>query len=126
MAEPDQLVPDLLSLGLELHGIGERLPSAPSAESEMRAERLETVGGRLHHPYRKTFHIVFLLLEDAYVDEISGNRELDEQYLSVHMGQRLAFRRYGLDADVLKNQIRFLFGHAFVLILQIYKIFITL
>ena len=43
MSQADQLVFDLLTFGFQLEMIGKRLPFAPSAYSEMLAERLEAI-----------------------------------------------------------------------------------
>ena len=74
MPQADQLVPDLLLLGLELHSVGERLPFAAAAQAEMLAERLQTVFGGLFHLDDEALHVVGFLLGDAYVDDVTGDR----------------------------------------------------
>ena len=49
MSYPYELVIYLLLFGLELHFVGEMLPFAASAYSEMLAERLRSLLGRLYH-----------------------------------------------------------------------------
>ena len=49
MSYPYELVIYLLLFGLELHFVGEMLPFAASAYSEMLAERLHSLLGRLYH-----------------------------------------------------------------------------
>ena len=49
MSYPHELVIYLLLFGLELHFVGEMLPFAASAYSEMLAERLRSLLGRLYH-----------------------------------------------------------------------------
>ena len=101
MADADELVIYLLLLCLKLHFVWKRLPLASSADAEMLAERLKTVLGRLYHTEDETFHIVFLLLCNLYVNDVSRNGKLYEQYGSVYSCQSLALCGHGLDHNIL-------------------------
>ena len=101
MADAHQLIVDLLLLCLELHFIWERLPFAASTDTEMSAERLQTMFRRLYHAEDETFHIIFLLLCDFDVNNVAWYGELYEQYSSVNSCESLAFGSDCFDHDVL-------------------------
>ena len=99
MADADELVLDLLALGLQLPLIRQRLPAATAADAEMLAKGRQTLGGWLHDPLDAAFHVILFLLEDADVDDIAGHGEIDENDDAFVMGQGFAFGGDGLDRD---------------------------
>ena len=118
VADAHELVAHLLTLGLQLHFVRQRLPAASAAHAEMPAERLEPVGGRLDHPGDEALHVVFLFLEDLDVHDVAGNGKIDKDHHSVHVREGLAFRGNGLDGHILQFQIDSFPAHAF----QLYNI----
>ena len=90
MSDAYQLVINLLLLGLKLHAVGERLPFASAADSEMWTERFQPVRRRGHKPQYITLHVVFLLFGDLDVDCISRHGKRDEQYRPVDFCDSLA------------------------------------
>ena len=101
MTYAHQLVINLLLFCLQLHFVWQRLPLAASAYAEMLAERLQTVLRRLYHSEDEALHIVFLLLCDLYVHNVSWNGELHEEHSAVDLRECLAFGSYRFDHDVL-------------------------
>ena len=86
-----ELVFDLLLFCRKLHFVGEGLPFAPSADSEVLAEGFQPVRGGLYHPEDEAFHIVFLFLADLDVNYVSGNCELYENHCALYVSQGFAF-----------------------------------
>ena len=109
--EPDELVPDLLLLGLELHFVGERLPFAAAAEPEMLAERLEAVLGGFLEADDEALHVVGLFLGDAYVYDIARDSRTDENHCTLVMGEGVAFCRDGFYGDVLQDEVKLFSSH---------------
>ena len=87
MTDADQLVVYLLLFRLELHFVGERLPFAAAAYSEMFAERLKPMLGRFYHRLDKALHIVFLFLRNFYIHNVSRDCKFHEYYSAVDMGE---------------------------------------
>ena len=114
MAYAYKLVIYLLLLGLKLHLIRKRLPFASSAYSEMLAERLQTMFGRLYHTENESFHIVLLLFSDLYVDYISRHCKLYEQHSTVNPCKCLAFRCHRFDGDILQYDILLFPSHMYI------------
>ena len=102
MSYPRKLVEDLLLLGLQLDAVGEQLPPAASAESEMFAERLETVRRGADDAHHAGLEIILLLLYHADVDHVAGYRIFYEYDLAfLGMGDALALCSNGLHGQVL-------------------------
>lgn len=106
MPYPGKLVEDLLLLCLQLDAVGEQLPSAASAESEMSAERLETVRRGADDAHHAGFEIILLLLYHADIDHVAGYRIFYEYDLAfIGMGDALALCGNGLHGQVLYDCI---------------------
>ena len=101
MTNTNQLIINLLPLGLKLHRIGERLPFTAAAHPEMPAERLQTILGRSHDPFHEPLVIILALFGHTDVNHIAGNGERDKDNDSVPMGERLALGGASLDSYVL-------------------------
>ena len=87
MSDADQLVPDLLLFGFQLHIVRQWLPAASSAYSEVLAERLKPVLGRFHYLENETFHIVLFLFCYLDIDNVSRNCEFYENHCPIHVGK---------------------------------------
>ena len=105
MPDAHQLVLDLLTLGLELHRIGERLPAASPTDSEMRTEGFQAVRGRGDESFDPTFHVILLLFENPDVHHVARNGKIHEHHHAVHMGEGFSFGRYGFNAYVLQQEV---------------------
>ena len=96
-----ELVEDLPLLGLQLHAIGEQLPAAASADTEMFAEWLQPVGRGLHQAHYATFEVVLFLYRNPDVDDISRHGVFYEHDLPLR-GVRDAF---ALRGNALHGQV---------------------
>ena len=105
MANADQLVFHLLTLGFQLHFIRKRLPSAPAANAEMLAERLQTVLGGLYNALDKAFHVILFLLVYLNVHHISGHGKIYKHHHAVHVRERFAFCGHRFDGHILQHQV---------------------
>ena len=108
MTYPDQLVVNLLALGLKLHFVGQMLPAAAAANSEVTAERLEPLRRRLNEFSYVAFHIVFLFLGYADIHNVTRNCVLYKYHHTVYMGKGLALGGHGFDCNGREQQIYFL------------------
>ena len=74
----------------------------------MVAERLQTLLGRLDELDDRAFHPGFLLADKTHVDDISRDREADEDHLAFRrVGDGFALRRDGFDDEVLEDDVQF-------------------
>ena len=111
MADSNKLVIDLLPLGFELKIVGEYLPLATSAGSEVFAEWFKPAGRGLDYAHYASVHEGFLALSNHHIDHIARNCEGYEQHPGssllglrgeLGMRQRLALGSHSLDGDVLQ------------------------
>ena len=106
MTDPHQLIIDLLLFCLKLHLIGERLPFTAAAYSEMLAEWLQTMFGRLFDFCHEAFHKTGTFLRDAYIDYVSGNCKRYEYHNAVRaVGDCLSFGCDVFNGDVGKYEV---------------------
>ena len=112
MPDPYELVVNLLLFGLQLHLVGQWLPLATSADSEMAAERFQTVFRRGHHPCDESLHIILLFLRNLHIHNVSRHCELHEQNRAVNPCNSLALSRNRLNPDILKDNFLFLSSHS--------------
>ena len=105
VADSHQLVFNLLALGLKLDFVREMLPSAPAADAEMAAEWLQSVFRRRDELFNAAFHVVFLLLENADVHDVTGNGVVYEYDHSVYMSEAFAFGCDFFDLYVLQKEV---------------------
>ena len=115
MADTHQLVFHLLTLGFQLHGIGQRLPPAPATDAKMLAERLQPMLRGLHNAFDEAFHVIFLLFVNLDIHNVSGHGKVDKNHHAVHMRERFAFRGHRLDGHVFQQQIDSFLGHNFLM-----------
>ena len=111
VAEADQLVFDLPAFRLQLHLVGNRLPAASAADTEVLAEGLQPPGRRLDHFFDETFHVVALLALDTDVHAVAGYSERHEHDHPVVMCDGFAFGSTVFNDHVLEEQVDFLSGH---------------
>ena len=100
MSYAHELVVYLLLLCLKLHLVWKRLPFASAAYAEVLAERFQTMLRRLYHTEDESFHIVFLLLCDLYVNNVSRYCKLHEKHSTIDSCQSLAFCCNRLDHNI--------------------------
>ena len=113
MADSYQLVFYLLTLGLQLHLVRQRLPAAASANAKMLAERLQTVLGGLYNALDKAFHVVLFLFVYLNVHHVSGNGKVHENHHAVHMRESFALSRHGFNGHILQHQVYAFSAHLF-------------
>ena len=101
MSYARELVEDLPLLGLQLHTVGEQLPAAASADTEMFAERLQPVGRGLHQAHYATFEVVLFLHRNPDIDDIPRHGVFYEHDLPLR-GVRDAF---ALRGNALHGQV---------------------
>ena len=91
MTYSHELVINLLLLCLKLHFIRKRLPFASSADTEMTAERFESMFRRLNHSEDEAFHVILFLFSDFDVYNVSRDSKLHEKHGAVNSGNCFAF-----------------------------------
>ena len=108
MTNPCELIDCLTLFCVELHLVWQALPLAAAAHSEMFADRLDAVLGRLHQPCRITVDIALALTAHLHVHHVTGNHAGHEQHLAIIMGQSVAFGCDVFNHYVLKQGLVFL------------------
>jgi hypothetical protein len=111
LPDPLEDVHDLLLFVLQLQGIGQHLPAAAATNAEMSAKGFDPVGGILTKGGDKTFGPVFFVFRQLQVYDIAGDGILNEDDLTVHPGQGLAFRGIMLNQDIGQCDVLIFFSH---------------
>ena len=86
---------------LQLFFVGQHLPLATTAGSEMTAERFGPIGRIAPVLKRKSFCPVFFVFGEAQVDHIARYGMFDEDHLAIDPGQALAFGGIAFHQHVL-------------------------
>ena len=83
MTYAPELIHNLGAFSLQLHTVGEVLPSTASANSEMLAEWLHPVLRRLYKSLDAAFHIALLPAQNPYIRYIARHGILHKHHPSV-------------------------------------------
>ena len=102
LANACQLVVHLLLLGFELLLVGQVLPLASSADTEMLAHRLFAYFTLLDESYNLRLAVAVLLLAHLQVHYVARHSERNEDHHVVNMRQRFAFSSHRFNGHVLK------------------------
>ena len=102
LADPRQVINDLLLLVAELLLVRQYLPFAPPTHAEMFALRLAPHGALLHHAQHPPFHERVLLLRHLYIHDVARHAVRHKHHHAVHFRQRFAFCRHAGNLDMLQ------------------------
>ena len=90
LADARELVEHLALLHPQLFGIGQDLPLAAAADTEMGAHRRHTQTAGLHQAHHLGLAVVLALLAHLHVDHVARHYERHEDHLLVDMGYAFA------------------------------------
>ena len=117
LADPGQLVADLLGLEAQLLGVGQILPLAAAADPEMGAERLLAQRRALAVVDDESLHEAAALDPNLHVDHVAGHGHRYEDHLFVPTPHRLALGGERRDFEPLdQGVVLFLASHSFLFI----------